>query len=200
MLSFYVSGQSLSASAGASIIEAMWHAGIPRVEGVGCLSGACGSCRVLVRRSDGQVVLGLACQMPVSEGMKVIFLPRPTPSDKKYSISSIGQETVAKEQLSLYFPEASNCRHCGGCNVVCPMKIDVEKGVKQAIEGMLADSALEFYNCIQCDLCNTACPENIEPNYVGVFVRRVIGRLAAYPPGFLERLHDIECGRMKIEK
>ena len=34
-----------------SIIEAVWHAGGTQVEEVGCLSGVCGSCRVMVRRN-----------------------------------------------------------------------------------------------------------------------------------------------------
>ena len=64
-----IDGKSIQASPSLSVIQALWNAGYPRVKGVGCLEGVCGSCRVMVRRAgEDKVRMELACQTLVEEG------------------------------------------------------------------------------------------------------------------------------------
>mgnify|MGYP002260484382 CR=1 FL=1 len=56
-----INGQSVTADTGMTLVEAAWHAGVPRVTSVGCMEGVCGSCRIMLRRGK-QVTVGLACQ------------------------------------------------------------------------------------------------------------------------------------------
>ncbi|MGF6817130.1 CO dehydrogenase/acetyl-CoA synthase alpha subunit [Paraburkholderia atlantica] len=202
MVRVSIEGREIQAPDNCSILQAMGHAGQTLVEGVGCMSqGVCGSCRVMVRRSDEQEVkTALACETLVEEGMQVAFLDYFTESERHlYRMEEIGDSWQALSKIAEIFPEAAHCRHCSGCDRACPKGLDVQRGVNLAVEGKLPASSQVFDECVMCNLCTLACPEHIRPNHLGVFVRRMIASLSLRPANLMRRLQQIESGEMKID-
>ncbi len=184
-----------------SIIEAIWDSGLTLVTHVGCLGqGVCGSCRVMVRRSgrtDVEMLLG--CETTVEEGMDVAFVAhleavRPRP----YRFAGGGDSWRLAEELHEVFPEASHCRHCGGCDSVCPRGIPVQSAVESAASGALGTAGDLFDACVMCDLCTDACPESIDPNHVGLWSRRVTASTFARPANLLRRLRELDRGEHEV--
>ena len=195
-----IEGKSINAPDNLSIIQALWHAGYPRVKSVGCLEGVCGSCRVMVRRAgDTQVSMELGCQTLVEEGMQVVFLVHPTPTHHKYELSTIENSWNVQAEFHRIFPEASHCRHCHGCTTTCPKGITVEKGVELACEGKFREAGELFVECIMCNLCMTGCPEEIAPNHVGLFARRVTAYFHTRPSNLINRLEEMRQGNHKVQ-
>ncbi len=197
-----IEGRTVEAPANCSILQAFLHAGETLVEGVGCMGqGVCGSCRVMVRRSGEQDVrTALACETLVEEGMQVAFLDYFTASERHvYRIEEVGDSWDALQTISEVFPEAAHCRHCSGCDRACPKGLDVQEGVKFAVEGKLTASGQVFDECVMCNLCTLACPEHIRPNHLGLFVRRMIAAQTLRPANLMLRLQQIESGAMKID-
>ena len=194
-----INGKAISAPPSLSVIQALWHAGYPRVKSVGCLEGVCGSCRVMVRR-DGSpdVATELGCQLLIEEGMQVNFLLFPTPTHHKYQLSEIRSSWEVQEKFQAFFPEAEKCRHCSGCSSTCPKGIDVEKGVELATKGRFREAGDLFVECVLCSLCQTACPESIAPNHVGLFSRRVTAYFHMRPSNLINRLGKLEQGQMQV--
>ena len=202
MVRLIVEGRSIAAPATSSILQAFVQAGETLVEGVGCMGqGVCGSCRVMVRRAGHQEVkTQLACETVVEDGMQVSFLDYMTPSTRNvYRIEDLADSWQAPRKLLEFFPEAPNCRHCGGCDRACPKGLDVQRGVNLAVEGDLGASAQVFDECVMCNLCTLACPEHIDPNHLGLFVRRTIASLSLRPADLMRRLEQIERGDMTID-
>jgi Fe-S oxidoreductase len=56
-----------------------------------------------------------------------------------------------------------------------------------------------FDECVMCNLCTLACPENIRPNHLGVFVRRMAASLTQRPTDLMLRLQQIERGELSID-
>ena len=85
ILHLTIEGRQIEAEANCSILQAFLHAGQTLTEGVGCMGqGVCGSCRVMVRRSDDQdVKTALACETLIEEGMQVAFLDYFTESSRQ---------------------------------------------------------------------------------------------------------------------
>jgi hypothetical protein len=193
-VSLTINGEALRASAGATVVEAAWGAGLRRVTGVGCLDGVCGSCRILVRR--GQTVsVGLACQSFVEDGIDVVFLPPSSPPRHHYDLADFTDGWDLHERFQESFPEAARCRHCHGCNLSCPKGILVEEGVAQACAGRFRDAGETFFECVLCDLCDGACPELIAPAHVGLFSRRVTAHFHLRPPNLIQRLEELRQAR-----
>jgi ferredoxin len=195
-----INGKPITAPKSLSVIQALWHAGYPRVKGVGCLDGVCGSCRVMVRRRDSsELEMELGCQLLVEEGMDVFFLVFPTPSQHAYHLSEIKTSWDVQTQFHRIFPEAEKCRHCHGCNKACPKDIDVELGVDLAVKGRFRESGELFVECVMCDLCMTGCPEFIDPNHVGLFARRVTGYFHTRPSNLINQLEAIRTGELTVD-
>jgi succinate dehydrogenase/fumarate reductase-like Fe-S protein len=205
MVGLSIDGRTIEAPSHCSILQAMVHAGETLVAGVGCMGqGVCGSCRVMVRRSGEQEVsTALACETLVEEGMQVAFLDYFAASAShafhSYRIEDIGDSWQALGKISELFPEASHCRHCSGCDRACPKGLDVQRGVNLAVEGKLAASGQVFDECVMCNLCTIACPEHIRPNFLGLFVRRMIAATSLRPANLMWRLQQIESGEMTID-
>ena len=110
-----IDGCEIEASAGLSIIEAVWRAGETLVEGVGCMQGVCGSCRVVVRRADSDdVKLEMACETVVEPGMQVTFVDFVGhPTHYAYDIEQFQDAWDVLKQINEVFHEAAHCRHCG---------------------------------------------------------------------------------------
>ncbi len=195
-----INGKDISSPNSLSVIQALWYAGYPRVKGVGCLEGVCGSCRVMIRRENShEVTTELGCQVLVEEGMQVTFLVFPTPTHHSYQLAEIPNSWELQGQFHLLFPEADYCRHCGGCVSTCPKGIDVEQGVELAAKGQFEAAGDLFAHCVMCDLCQTACPENIVPNHVGLFSRRVTAYFHTRPSNLINRLEKIRKGGYEVQ-
>lgn len=200
LISLTINGKSIAALESLSVIQALWHAGYPRVKGIGCLQGVCGSCRVMVRRADSQEVkLELGCQLLVEEGMQVSFLVFPNPTHHTYELTGIKNSWEVQARFHQIFPEAGHCRHCGGCDLSCPKGIAVERGVELAAKGRFSEAGDLFIECVMCDLCMTACPELIAPNHVGLFSRRVTAYFHIRPSNLINRLETLRKGELQVD-
>ncbi len=190
-----INGLAVSAQEGMTVVEAAWHGGVPRLTGVGCMEGVCGSCRIMLRRGD-IVSVGLACQTFVENGAEVIFLPPASAPRHHYELSDFKDGWDIHARFQDIFPEAARCRHCHGCNVSCPKGISVEEGVMQASAGRFRDAGEIFFECVMCELCDGACPELIAPAHVGLFSRRVTAHFHLRPPNLIHRLEELRQDKL----
>jgi succinate dehydrogenase/fumarate reductase-like Fe-S protein len=202
-----VDGREVKAPLDHSIIEAVWHTGHAQIEQIGCMQGVCGSCRVLVRRKgENTVTPALACETLVEDGMRVSFIHHDDRArvDHHYRLSEITNSWDAVKYIDSRFPEASDCRHCGGCDSACPRGLQVELAVSLASGRDTStkdpvQAGKLFEECIMCDLCTRACPEDIDPNHLGLLVRRLSASLLLRPVNLLTRLEQIRKGEATIE-
>jgi ferredoxin len=199
LISLRINGQDISAPERLSVIQALWYAGYPRVKGVGCLQGVCGSCRVFVRRAGRkEVTTELGCELLIDEGMDVHFLSYPVAVHRKYRLEDLPSSWEVQAKFHDIFPEAAHCRHCNGCNTTCPKEIDVQRGVELAVEGRFSEAGEEFVECVMCNLCQTACPESIMPNHVALFARRVTAHFHTRPSNLINRLERMRKGELQV--
>ena len=142
----------------------------------------------------------LACETLIEAGMQVTFVPfLERLSDHPYQLDNFKDTWRLVSQVNQTFPEAAHCRHCGGCNSTCPKGIEVERGVNLAVEGQLGPAGDLFETCIMCNLCSHICPEFIDPNHLGLLVRRVIPALVVRPFNLMQRLHQLERGELYFD-
>jgi len=138
LLTLTIDGHEVKASADSSIIQAYARSGNAITANVGCMGqGVCGSCRCMIRKEgEREVTTALACETKVEEGMQVSFLDYFIPEHiQYYDVSEIGDGWNWLDDTAKAFPEAQNCRHCGGCNRACPKGLQVENGVAQVVSG-----------------------------------------------------------------
>ncbi|MBI1887088.1 MAG: 2Fe-2S iron-sulfur cluster binding domain-containing protein [Nitrosomonadales bacterium] len=185
-----INGLAVNATEGMTLVEAAWHGGVPRVTGVGCLEGVCGSCRVMLRRGK-EVTVGLACQTFVEDGIDVIFLPPASAPQHHYELGDFKDSWDIHARFHKIFPEAARCRHCHGCDNSCPKGITAENGVALAVAGRFREAGEAFFECIMCELCDIACPELIAPAHVGLFSRRITAHFHLRPPNLIHRLEEL---------
>lgn len=200
-LTVSIDGETISTSQGRSILQALLDGGRALTDGVGCMGqGVCGSCRVLLRRAgSAEVTTALACETQVEDGMQVSFLDhQPSARHHPYSPADWQETWSIQERLHATFPEASHCRHCGGCDRACPKHLEVQKGVNLAAAGDLS-AAWVFDECIMCNLCTIACPEHISPNHLGLYVRRLSAAVAFRPSDLTQRLWQIGNGEQRVD-
>ncbi|MEE8423703.1 MAG: 4Fe-4S dicluster domain-containing protein [Thermodesulfobacteriota bacterium] len=194
-----INGTNISLPHTMTAIQALWHSGEVMIHGVGCLEGVCGVCKVLVRRADDpEISMELGCQTLVEEGMEVIFLVFPAPNHHTYQLKDFENSWQTQDQFHQVFPEAAQCRHCGGCDKACPKDIEVERVVNLAVEGKFNEASELFLQCVMCGLCLTACPERITPNHVGLFCRRITAFFHIRPSNLINRLEEIRKGELKV--
>ncbi|MBF0356848.1 MAG: 2Fe-2S iron-sulfur cluster binding domain-containing protein [Alphaproteobacteria bacterium] len=196
-ISLTINGLAVDVTAGMTLVEAAWHAGVPGITGVGCLEGVCGSCRVMLRR-DKVVSVGLACQTFVESGIEVIFLPAASAPRHHYDINDFKDSWDIHARFHSIFPEASRCRHCHGCVGACPKDISVEDGVALAAQGRYREAGEAFFECVMCELCDVACPELIAPAHVGLFSRRITAHFHLRPPNLITRLEELRQKRVEM--
>jgi ferredoxin len=186
-----INGMPVRAEPQMTVIEAAWAGGVPRVTGVGCLEGVCGSCRILVRRGK-DVGVALGCETFVEQGMEALFLPAPGTPRHQYQMSDLADGWDIQARFQEIFPEASRCRHCHGCVQSCPKGISVEEGVALAAAGRYREAGELFLECVMCELCDSACPEHIAPAHVGLFCRRSTAYFHLRPPNLIHRLEELK--------
>jgi succinate dehydrogenase/fumarate reductase-like Fe-S protein len=171
-----VGGKALVVPPAITIVQAIHTAGEDLSDNVGCMGqGVCGSCRcMVVRRDSGSVTFELACETLVEDGMQVNFVDYLEPAlRRQYPVDTTDDEQ-RRVRLDQIFPEAKHCRHCGGCDDICPRDIEVEQLVNLAVEGKFSEASRLFDYCVMCNLCTLTCPENIAPNHVGLYARRAV--------------------------
>jgi Fe-S oxidoreductase len=195
-------GHAIQAEKGSSLLQAWIASGLPLTENAGCMGqGVCGACRILLRR-PGERLPGtaLACETPAEEGMQVSFVDHfPARRPHAYDLRRITDSWAVLDEVDRTFPEASNCRHCNGCDRACPKGIEVQRMVNLASVGQIFAAAELFDACVLCNLCVAACPEHIDPAHLGQFVRRVSASMTLRPSDLIMRLHEIEEGRQPID-
>ena len=173
-VSVEIQGKTYQVPEGISILQAYWSIGEELIHGVGCLGGVCGACTVTFRfGSPPQARTGLACQIPVKEGMSFNLFPIEIQRKGKYQLG--GFEHPGSELLRIY-PETKRCVSCHACTNACPQEINVMDGVLNAIRGNLEPVSESFYNCVMCGLCAVVCDVGIKPHWVGLYSRRVMGQ------------------------
>ncbi len=195
-----INGEDITVPHSMTAIQAVWHSGTPMVQGVGCLEGVCGACKAMVKRKDSSdVKMELACQTLVEEGMEVIFINLPTENHHSYELSDLKNSWETEADFNNIFPEAKHCRHCDGCNIACPKEIEVEKVVNLSVEGKFKEAGELFLECVMCGLCLTSCPERITPNHVGLFARRATAYFHIRPSNLIDRIEEINKGKLEVE-
>jgi succinate dehydrogenase/fumarate reductase-like Fe-S protein len=206
LVNLVVDGRPVAAPPSMSVIEAVWYAGYTQVEGVGCLQGVCGTCRIMVQHPDSrEVTMQLACETLITEGMQVNYISfQERRGQRTYQIEDFQDTWEAFTQIQDVFPEAVDCRHCGGCDVACPKGILVQKGVNMAAGADTTgldpiEAGKIFDHCVMCNLCTHACPENIRPNHLALLVRRMTASLLLRPTNLIVRLEQIRNGELTIE-
>ncbi|HUW51688.1 MAG TPA: hypothetical protein VMV75_11805 [Sulfuricella sp.] len=185
-----INGVQVRAEPHMTIVEAAWAGGVPRVTGVGCLEGVCGSCRILLRRGPA-VSVALACETFAEHGIEVLFLPAPAAARHQYELTDFKDGWDIQARFQEIFPEAARCRHCHGCVQSCPKGIAVEEGIALAAAGRFREAGEAFFECVMCELCDSACPEQIAPAHVGLFSRRITAFFHLRPPNLIHRLEEL---------
>lgn len=188
-----IHGKSCRVPEGVNLLQAYWEIGEEIFHGVGCLGGVCGACTVTYRTGNPpQTLTGLACQIPVQEGMSFSLFPVETPRIRPYRLDAIEHP---RENLLKIFPETKRCIRCRACTLACPQGIPVMDGVLQALQGDFENVSDSFYNCVMCGLCAAVCEVQIAPHRVGLYARRVVGREKGCHDALVERrIQEMESG------
>lgn len=206
LINLTINGIIVNAPLGHSVIQALWSSNIPKIKGVGCLDGVCGSCRIFVRKpSKSKPFTALACETRITEGMHAVFPPFVNYTDQQkrqqeFQLSDIKKTSDIQLRFQHLFPEVMDCRHCGGCTQSCPKGISVETGVDLASKRNFRAAGDIFDECVMCDFCISACPDHIAPNFVGLFSRRVTAVFQCKPNNLQRRLAELAHGQCQINE
>ena len=171
-----ISGKTIQAKAGETIIHALWAAGLAEEVKTGCAGGVCGACTVTLRFPDDRPGgSDLACMRPVEEGMEVF----PCPVD---GIAPQGPTLHPDlEKIQSAFPTLNRCTKCGSCTSACPMSIPVMDSVLRMQKAEFEQVAEDFTTCIHCGLCRFVCEDKVQPHNMGIWVRRSLGMTGGFP-------------------
>ena len=166
-----ISGKTVSAQAGETIVNALWAAGKGDLVKTGCAGVVCGACTVTVRYADGKPGgTELACMKPVEEGMEIF--PCPVELDK--AVEPVPNPDALT--LQSVFPTVNRCTKCGSCTTACPMSIPVMDSVIRMQQGSFDEVAEDFTTCIHCGLCRFVCEDKVKPHNMGLWIRRSLGK------------------------
>ncbi len=161
-------GKACRVSKGSTLMGALLETGWQSAGEHGCLGECRGACAALYRLPDEtQVRTGLACRIPVQEGIAFSLLGRYPCPNPDYDLAAIEDP---KQALFDLFPEVATCRKCGSCVRACPQQIDVMRGVWCAVFGNFHEAADLFRSCVRCGLCAYACLDGLRPLWVGAYV------------------------------
>jgi ferredoxin len=194
----YIMGKSYDVPGGLTILKAMEYAGYRLVRGVGCRGGFCGACATVYRKAgDFRLLVGLACQTGIEDGMyltQIPFYPAPKPI---YDLQGLAPELGT---LLRFFPEIVRCLQCNTCTKVCPQSLEVMNYIAAAQQGDFKRVAELSFDCLSCGLCVSRCPAEIAHYHMGLLARRLYGaHLIPRAAHLQRRLEEIEKGRFEEE-
>ena len=171
-----ISGKTIQAKAGETILHALWNADLAKEVKAGCAGGVCGACTVTVRFPDGRPGgSDLACMRLVEEGMEVF----PCPVDGIAPQAPVSDPDL--EKMLSAFPTLNRCTKCDSCTIACPMSIPVMDSVLRMQKGEFDQVADDFTTCIHCGLCRFVCEDKVQPHNMGIWVRRSLGMSGEFP-------------------
>jgi succinate dehydrogenase/fumarate reductase-like Fe-S protein len=187
-------GKTYRVSKDATLLSALLEVGWDSVRGLGCLGGCCGACAALYRLpGESHVRTGLACCLPVQDGISFALVRHAHPPKPLYHLSSV---TEPQQALFDLFKEVASCRNCGACTQACPQGIDVRTGIWAAVFGDFKTTADLFQCCVQCGFCVRVCSAGLRPYQVAVYARRSLGALLTErPPELDTRIEQIQSGQ-----
>lgn len=191
-------GKVFLVSEGTTLLGALIEAGRDSVKEIGCSGGCCGACGVLYRRPDeSHVRTGLACRVPVQDGISFSLVGQYPLRRVEYNLSEISDP---KQALFDLFPEITTCRSCGLCVQACPQGIEVQRAMWCAVFGDFAEVAALFKSCVQCGLCTRVCSVGICPFQIAVYASRAQGSHFTGPaPDLVARMTSIQSGSYEKE-
>jgi ferredoxin len=165
-----ISGKTIQAKVGETIVNALWASGIADNVKTGCAGGVCGACTVTLRYSDGrQGGTELACMKAVDAEMEIF----PCPVEPDDPVMPVSQPELSHLQSA--FPTLNRCTKCGSCTNSCPMSIPVMDSVLRMQKGEFQAVAEDFTTCIHCGLCRFVCEDEVKPHTMGLWLRRSLG-------------------------
>lgn len=163
-------GKTYRVSKESTLMGALLETGWQSATELGCLGECRGACAALYRLPDEtHVRTGLACRIPVQDGIAFSLLGRYPCPNPAYDLATIEDP---KQALFDVFPEVATCRKCGSCVRACPQEIDVMRGVWCAVFGNFHEAADLFRSCVRCGLCAYVCLDGLRPLWVGAYVRQ----------------------------
>lgn len=194
----YIMGREYRVPTGLTIMEAMEYAGYRFIRGCGCRGGFCGACATVYRmKGDYKMIMDLACQKVVEDGMYLVQLPF-TPAEK--SLYDIKELSPSANVLLEYYPEIAKCVSCNTCTKACPQDLEVMDFVQAAIRGDIEQVAKLSFDCIMCGLCAMRCPVEIVPYNMALLARRLYGKYTMPKAKHVEeRIKEVEDGKFDGE-
>jgi len=170
----FIMGKAYQVPKGLTIMKAMEYAGYQFIRGCGCRGGFCGACGTVYRMPDDyRLLVGLACQTVVEDGMYLTQIPVFPGNKATYDVEEL--RPVLSDILKLY-PELTRCLGCNTCTKACPQDLDVMNYMAAAMRGDIARAADMSFDCLMCGLCAARCPAETVQYNIAILLRRVYGR------------------------
>lgn len=197
-VNIYYMGKKYLVSEGLTIHEAMEEVGYKWLRGCGCRGGFCGACGTIYRlEGDFRIKVGLACQLAVKEGMKVVQLPYFPANKALYNLSEL---EIKENIIGMLYPEIYRCVQCNTCTKICPQDIKVMRYIASAIKGDIEALAKISFDCIMCGLCASRCPAEIVQHNVAILGRRLYGsKILPRAAQVQKRLAEIGKNKFSVE-
>jgi succinate dehydrogenase/fumarate reductase-like Fe-S protein len=198
MVDIFLMGKRYRVPESLTIMDAMEYAGYQLKRGCGCRAGFCGACATVYRMAgDYELMVGLACQTKVEDGMYLAQIPFFPGRKATFNLEEIKPSVAYFAQL---YPEVYRCLGCSSCTKVCPQDIDVMQYIAYIQRGDFAKAADISFDCLMCGLCVSRCPVNIVHYNAALTARRLYSRYIAKPDAFLaQRAKDIADGKLDAE-
>ncbi len=185
-------GKSYRVAKNTTLLGALIEIGWDPVKRLECLGECAGACAVLHRPpGETHVHAGLACRIPVQDGVSFSFVGRFPFSNVRYNLSEISEP---KQALFDLYPEITTCRSCELCVQSCPQGIDVQRAMWCAVFGDFAEVADRFDSCVHCGFCARVCSVGIRPFEVALYVSQAQAAMRTeMRGGLVEQVHEVEA-------